>query len=68
MSDHILTIVKLKTEGKLQKGDLLHSTVHGTMIFEYAPTESSFIAKLEDSEQRIQINGWNVPPGTFIEG
>ena len=68
MPEHIVTIVKLKTEGKLQKGDLLHSTIHGRMVFEYAPNNSSFVAKLENSEQRIKLTGWNLSPGTFIKG
>lgn len=59
MADHILTIVKLQTEGKLQKGDILHSSEHGNMVFEYPRDKTSFVAKIENSEQRIQINGCN---------
>lgn len=68
MVDHILTLVKLQTEGKLQKGDRLHTSEHGYMTFEYPRDATSFIAKLDDSEQRIQINGCNFGPDAMVKG
>ena len=62
---HILTLTHLQTEGRLQRGDRLHSSEHGYMHFEYARDTSSFVAKLEGSEQRIVINGCNFGPDAF---
>lgn len=66
MREHILTLIKLQTEGKLQKGDLLHSSEHGNLVFEYPRNAFSFVAKLENSEQRIQINGCNFGPDAMV--